>query len=240
MTTLTNSFEGGTSGGTISTANSGGASGNAFNVVTIGALSSLTFSNTRAAHGSLSAQVSTGNPSANAIMGWTTSLTAGTLSQVWVRAYCYITGFPPANLRAIRVNNSGTLCGAIGFNSSGKVVLLDGGGTTRGTSTTTLPLNQWCRIEGYVIASASAGQVQAQIFLGKDSAIPTETVTTAANLNTTGPLNRVDFGNPASAVSFTYWVDDVGASTAGYIGPFGAGSRRGTSIVPSLIAAGAI
>ncbi len=237
MTTLVNSFEGGSNTTTISTGNSGGVSGNAFDSVTIGALAGVTFSSTHAAHGFLSCAIATGSPGANALLTWTTSLTATTVPQAWFRAYFYLTAYS-GNLRVIRVQNAGTLCGAVAFNASAKVSLLDSAGTGQKTSTTTLPANQWFRIEGFVIGSASVGQVQAQIYLAEDSPTPTETLTTAATLNTTGAMNRVDFGNPASVASFTYWLDDVGASTTGYIGP--SVTRRSTSIVPSLIAAGVL
>lgn len=237
MTTLANSFEGGSNGGTVSAANSGGTSGNAFDSVTIGALASVTYSAAHAAHGSLSCSIATGSPTANALLTWTTSLTAGTVPQVWFRAYFYLTAYS-GNLRVIRAQNGGTLCGAVAFNASAKVSLLDSTGTGQKTSTTSLPANQWFRIEGFVIGSATVGQVQAQIYLADDSPTPTETLTTAATLNTTGAINRVDFGNPTSVANFTYWADNVGASTTGPIGP--AVTRRSTSIVPSLIAAGAI
>ena len=57
MTTLTNSFEGGTNGTGITAANSGGASGNAFDNVLGQFGGTVTYSSTVAAHGSLSAKV---------------------------------------------------------------------------------------------------------------------------------------------------------------------------------------
>ena len=59
---LTNTFEGGTSGTTITQSvngNSGGASGNFFDTVSIGGGATDAADNTHAAHGTLSAKIAT-------------------------------------------------------------------------------------------------------------------------------------------------------------------------------------
>lgn len=241
MTTLLNSFEGGTSGTTISTGNSGGASGNAFNSVTVGSGCTVAYSNTVAAHGALSAEFATPVSAANALVLWTTSLTGTSLPQVWVRGYVYLLALPTggSTLRIINTRSGSAICGVLGITPAGKVVTLNSSGSPQTTSTTTVPVNQWFRLEGYVIGDPSVGQLQVQIFLSPDSATPTETNTTPATVDTNTTINRVDYGNPTSIASYTFYMDNLGASSTGYIGPVVTTSApRGTSIVPALIAMG--
>jgi hypothetical protein len=237
--TINNSAEGGTNGTTVTTGNSGGASRVAFNAITIGSLATLTFDNTHAMHGGLSYKFVTGSPTANSIVQWTTSLTGSSLTQVWFRAYVYITGNPGATLRCIRALSGGTLRAVVGINTAGKIVCLDAGGTARSTAASALPTNQWVRIEGYFIGDAATGQVEAKYWTNADSVgTPTETLTTASNLNTGGTLNRVDFGDPSSATSYTHWMDDFGASPFRYIGPLNGSTGSVALKKPSLSASG--
>lgn len=240
MTTLQNSFTGGTSGTTISAANSGGASGNAFDAVTIGVGCTLTFSNTQAVHGGLSASSTTPVSASNSIVEWTTSLTGTTVPQIWFRIYAYLPSLPGNQLHIASVRNAGTYCGGVAVAPTGKVVTLNASSGTQTTSTTTLSAGKWFRLDGYVIGSATAGQIQVKIFASNpDSTTPDETNTSGATVNTNSALNRAEFGNPGSVASFTLFMDNVGASTTGYLGPAKT-PGSGTSIVPSLIAAGAI
>jgi hypothetical protein len=79
VTLLTNNFEGGSNGSTITTGNSGGASGNAWDTITIGTSAVDVYDNSQAAHGSLSCKLSTAATSVSVYNAWTTSM--GTLTQ---------------------------------------------------------------------------------------------------------------------------------------------------------------
>lgn len=241
MTTLLNNFSGGTNGTTLTPGNSGGASGNAFDSVLVSGTSTLKYDNTNTIHSGLSAKSVNGAATANSIMEWTTSL-GGSLAQVWFRAYLYITAAPPSgNARFFDARQDPTVAGSVAISAAGKIAAQDSATVTQATSTTTLPLNAWFRIEGYVIGSATVGQIQAKIFTSPDAVSPVETVTTAATINTTGTINRVDYGNPSSAANFAFWLGDVGVSSTGYIGPVvTATAPRSASIVPQLIAAGVL
>lgn len=222
MTDVANGFEGGTSGTTItqgSGGNSGGASGGHFDVVGIGTGAALTFDSTHAAHGSLAAKMATGSPAANSYLEWSTSLSGSAITQAWFRVYCYFTAFT-GTVRIVRALNGSSFIAAVAINSSGKVLTQDTSGTTRTTSTLTLPVNQWFRLEGFFTGSATAGQVEVKIFTtSADATSPDETDTTAATLNTTGTFTGITFGNPSSVASYTFWLDDLGASVAAYLGP---------------------
>jgi hypothetical protein len=218
--TLVNNAEGVPNGATVTAANSGGASGAPFDVVNIGALAGLTADNAQAAHGSQSYKVVTGNPAANAFLTWTTSLTATGLLQVWWRVYLYLTAYSATQNRVVSVRNGSTYQGGPAINSTGKVVLLNATGGTIKTSTASVPLNQWFRLEGFVVGDASVGQLEVRLFTSSlDNFTPDETQTTAAAQNTGGLINRIDIGDPSSVTSYTYWQDGLGASSAGYIGP---------------------
>lgn len=220
MTVLVNSFEGGTSGTTISSANSGGSSGNAFDTVTIGTSATLTFDNTHAAHGSLAAELVTPATVTNAFLQWGPSLTGSTIPQVWFRIYCYLPSLPSATLRLIGARNGSTLCGSIGINSTGHVITADTSSATQTTSTNVVPTSTWFRLEGYFIGSATAGQIQVEIFTtSMDEITPDETNTTGASINTGAAIAQLRFGNPSNVASYTMWLDDIGASTTGYMGP---------------------
>lgn len=214
MVTLVNSFEGGTNGVTITNANSGGASGNAFDS---GALSgSPAFSNTHAAHGALGCEIASSGTAA--YVGWATSL--GTQTQTWFRQYLYFTANPGGTTYLNQFVELGVAnCASILITSAGQLLFWDTSGTTQITSTEAVPLNQWIRVEGFVISSASIGQLSLSIYNSMDSITPTETHTTAANIDTNGGLNSVWFGVTFSSQTLTYWLDDVGVSTTGYLGP---------------------
>jgi hypothetical protein len=220
---LLNSLEGVTpSGTTISNANSGGVSGNALDTVSIGAGSVLASDSAHAAHGGLSLQCS--SAAATFSFGyWGTSLGAGQ-PQVWFRIYLYVTAQPAANNRVVtfwNTTSAGTLCGAVLTNTAQKIIMQNSGSTTILTSANTYPLNQWFRVEGFLLASATVGQLEFKLFNGLDDPSVLETQTSTALQNTGASVGSIGWGisnSPASAVG-PLWLDDFGASTTGYLGP---------------------
>jgi hypothetical protein len=218
VTTLTNNFEGGSSGTTITTGNSGGTSGNAFDVVQIGASATDAYDNTRAAHGSLSCKIATPAGATTSYNSWTTSM--GSQSQVWFRLYLYFTANPPANHRVLQLLSGGSAAAGVIVASNGKLLVVNAAGSSVTTSTATIPLNAWFRIEGFVIGSATVGQTELKLFTSADSTTPAETDSSAATQNTTGTLDTYRFGVAVSVASVgPFWMDDIGLSAAGYIGP---------------------
>ena len=235
MAVLLNSLEGVTpSGTTISNANSGGASGNALDTVSIGAGSVLASDSAHAAHGGLGLQCS--SAAATFSFGyWGTSLGAGN-PQVWFRIYLYVTAQPAANNRVVtfwNTTSAGTLCGAVLTNTAQKIIMQNSGSTTILTSANTYPLNQWFRVEGFLLASATVGQLEFRLFNGLDDPTILETQTSTALQNTGASVGSIGWGisnSPASAVG-PLWLDDFGVSTTGYLGPAvtAAGAALGTA-----------
>jgi hypothetical protein len=217
--TLGNSAEGGSSGTAVTAANSGGSSGNAFDNVNVGTGATGIFDSTKAAHGGLSYAFATGSTASLARVQWTTSM--GTQTQVWFRAYLYFSADPAATVRVVNQDQGHTACSVVVVLPSGKLQVRTGSaGTQTLTTTNTIPLNQWFRIEGYVIGSATAGQVELKLFKTADSTTPDETETSAPNINTYGAMDTYNFGISTTTANVAeYWEDDIAISNAGYLGP---------------------
>jgi hypothetical protein len=222
VTLLTNSFEGGTSGIQITTGNSGGTSGNAFDTATQGSGGTLDFDSSHAAHGLLSCKLAT-TTAATTFLQWAASF--GSQATFWYRGYFYFTANPAAT---IRLFNCTTATGAtsvmsLSLNLSGKLIVsYSGSGTSFVTFTASIPLNQWFRVEGLCVASATVGQVGASLYTSLDSLTPAETHTSAANL-ATGALSGTtsySFGDSNGVGSVgPFWLDDIGLSSTGPLGP---------------------
>lgn len=236
MTLLLNSFEGGTSGTTISTGNSGAASGTAFNYVNINGGAALAYDNTHAAHGSLSARFTSSATPGAPYLQWSTAL--GTQTQVWFRAYLYFASNPANQHSVVDLINGGNLCSRVNITIAGKLIATDTTGSAIFTTTNSIALNQWVRIEGYVIASATVGQVQLKLFNVPDSVTPTETQTSAATQNTYTSMADYNFGVAVNTANVAFWMDDIGLSSTGPIGPVPSAVKvRTRASVPSLITA---
>lgn len=222
MTRYNNSFEGGTTGSQITAASSGGVSGDAFTAVS-GA--TTLYSNVQAAHGVLSMATSTTNASQGYIR-WNTNTTA---TSVAARLYIYATGLPTGDEHLIRLNTgtpgAGTRLVSIHYNVNGNLRISDASGTSGvWTSTNTLPLNQWVRIELFAIAGSttSNGTIKGAYYLG-DSTTPVETLysNTAANVGTAQNFTYVVMGRYSGAGTVQYYFDDLATDDAatGLIGP---------------------
>ncbi|MGC2163406.1 MAG: hypothetical protein WA634_15970 [Silvibacterium sp.] len=223
---LTNSFEfGGThqgSGANITAGNSGGGNDNAFDVVTNSTSNTTTYSNTVAHSGTYSMAMTLGSTAGIDYVQWSTSLTGSSLAQAWFRAYINCNGaYPAANIRVASFYDGATVAGGITLlATSGKVESFDTAGTVAPVSTNPVNLSGWTRLEGYVKASLTAGSISYSIYLTPDSATPTETETTATNLATSSGITLIRLGNALSgATSYTYYLDDIGVSDTGYLGP---------------------
>ncbi|HSR85153.1 MAG TPA: hypothetical protein VLM11_13335, partial [Streptosporangiaceae bacterium] len=185
--TLTNNAEGGTSGTAVTAANSGGASGNAFDRVDVGAGATGIFDSSHAAHGGLAYAFGTGSTAALSRVQWNNSI--GTQSQVWFRAYLYFTADPAVTVRVANQDQGTIACAVVVVLPSGKLQVRTGSaGKQTLTTTSTIPLNRWFRIEGHAIGSPTAGQVQLELFKTPDATTPDETDTSAATINTYGSM----------------------------------------------------
>lgn len=225
MTTLFNNFQEGSSGTTVTTGNSSGADGsNAFDGVTIGSSAVVAFSSTEAISGhgeTLSCKISTPSTATTAFVDWLGSIGA-TPPAIYFRAYLYFTANPSAQHRLFFVSTAGSTNFSAQLNSSGKLIVAYGSsGTNFVVFTATIPLNAWFRVEGFVIFSATVGQVSGSLYDTIDSTTATETHTSTATLNTgTSGTTTASFGCSSSLASVgPFYMTDIGLSTTGALGP---------------------
>lgn len=227
-----NNAEGGTDGATVTAGTSGGASGDAFDVVDVsvgGAGGVLAFDSTHSAHGGLSYKMATGGAAVSNYLQWS----SGFGTTTWWRIYLYFTANPVNSHRVLEFGNAGAVSGVI-IAASGKIVLVDSAGVTQVTSTSTIPLNQWFRLEGFTVQSATVGQVGFSLYNLMDSVVADETKTSAATLNTSAsPITSARFGEGVFGVLNVgpFWMDDLGLSQFGPLGPV----AEQVQIAPSVV-----
>ena len=226
---LSNSFEGGSNGVTLTPlvgGNTGGASGDFFNGVINTVPGTIAFDSTHAAHGSLSMKIGTTTASQTYCHWNSTSITGGPYAQMWYRTYLYLTANPTAQYKVVTTGTGAANCGSVYVTTAGKIICSDGSGTTRLTSAASVPLNAWFRLEGFMVGSATVGQVSFSMWTSMDSAgTATETQTSAASFNTTGAVNQIMWGSQSSIANVgPYWMDDVAISATSAVGPVSSGT----------------
>ena len=191
---LTECFAGGTQGSAVPATSGayfgisslGTADGMLFDVVTASADTAITYDDTVAHSGTLSCLIATTTGASGDCFGeWTSAgLLADAAAQQWYRLYLYMTANPAANHQVFAMLVSGTRAADVVITTSGTLSVRNTSGTPIVTTTSTVPLNAWFRIEGYITSNASTGQVELKLFNSPDSATPTETQTSAANQDT--------------------------------------------------------
>lgn len=236
--TLLNNFAGGTNGTAITTGNSGGASGTAFDFTDVFGTATLTYVNSPVHVSALSAAAV--NPaSQESDFGWTTSLTATGLAQVWFRIYSNLSTVTNSEVRAVQVRNTGGgACCTVSYENS-QLQVFDASGTPILTSSLTLPSASWFRVEGFCIGNSTTGQVEVKTFLSPDSATPDETLTSSAAQNTSGLVFGIQWGNRfnGNSATVTHNVGAVGVTDQGYLGPIATGATVSGAVSALALAA---
>ena len=87
------------------------------------------------------------------------------------------------------------------------------------TSTNSVNTAGWFRVEGFVTGNASTGQISMSLYNTPDSVTATETFTSAGTVNTTAAVNGIRYGTNTQSPSYTWYMDDLGASDTGLLGP---------------------
>jgi hypothetical protein len=236
---LSNTFEGGSDGTTISPANSGGASGDAFDVVTTGVGSTQTFSIEQEAHGSLSAKLTTPASSPTATrMEWTGlgSITGS----LWIRFYLYRTALPSGNFIPIAVRTNAAAASAnFLFTSTGKMNMQNAAGTSQGASTgPSMSLNQWVRVEIRILSSTTVGEAVMRLYNTPDALIGSESDSkdygAAMVLGANSDQIRIGHCPAIPLPSDTAYFDDLALSTVGWIGPAAASPQSPPAHLPFM------
>lgn len=221
---VSNNFEGGSHTTAITTGNSGGASGDAFDAVTITADGAITFDNTFAALGQLAGKfvtVSSGRAFCEH------NLTAA--AEGWGRIYYYHEGNPATGLYLGGAYSAGSLLGNFRITTASKITLSTGG-VASGTSTMSLTSATVYRLEfHWKVTSGTTGDWELRIYQG-DSWDILETVLLSGVALGVSTADSVRYGQVVNSVSLTCYLDNVGHSATGWMGPqLGTAFRSGAS-----------
>lgn len=219
MTAKINTFEGQSSGTTLTAANSGGGSGDALDSVAGTGTITGTFDNGQAAHGTQSLRLN-GSATSTWLNKWTSpnSLTLAT------RAYLRLNAAVGTAQDIVQIRNSTVQAAAVGFSATNQIQIKDATGATA-KNFLALSLNTWYRLEiQYTVGgSTTTGVTNAQYYL-LDSRVPVETVYQSGATMNLGTTNLTEFrwGKLLSAPALDVYWDDVAWNddSANPIGPF--------------------
>lgn len=186
MTILDNNFNGGPSGTTISTANSGQFDDNAFDAVSSSGIGTvLQFANGDAfGIGRPTGEfvmVNSGGTASTPYVQWSTSM--GTQTEFWIRFYLYMPSIPSSSTNRVLFSAAHTSTTSVfvsvrQISTPRSLLITDAFGTVV-AMTTALAAGSWNRIEFH---AQSSGSSDLKLFAGSD--VDTDTVT--ETLNQTG------------------------------------------------------
>jgi phosphodiesterase/alkaline phosphatase D-like protein len=201
----------------ITTGNSGGGDDDAFDSVSTTAAQTLATDNTVWYHGAQSGKFATGATVGASFVSWTDHAGATT---IYGRAYIYMPVSPSAYAVFFRPYNASTSRLQLGVTSSGPtraIRLLNSAGTTVATTTATLPLTTWVRVEWSF--NFSTGAYTVKYFATANSTTPTETLSgTGASFGGTATEYRFGLcGLVANQNAIN--LDNIGIDIDGFLGP---------------------
>ena len=213
---LTADFELGTAGQEVQTTDAGNASAWDF----IDRDASIKYDTTHAL-GAQSALFHTTAGVGTARLRWTTSF--GTQTEYYGRACIYRTANPPSDMLHMTHGRTGGTgySWTLRISATGKIVVLDQGFSTLATSTASIPLNQWFRLEWHV--NNTTGFIEVLLYDDATSETLTETVITGTPGGIGADTTFSDFG--FSALSQDVWYDALVDAAASYPGPYAAASQ---------------
>jgi fibronectin-binding autotransporter adhesin len=218
--TVTNTCEG-TNGAAVTTANTGP---NGWDLVTLSNSGTATFDTTVAHGGASSLKLATTATAGTAFVTWSSSFTGTTVATAYSRVYLYLTAIPAATVALMRyLSTASTNAAILQLTTTGKIRTYNAAGSVLTTGTTTIPLNQWVRVEFDVTGDAVNGSISARLYTSPESTTAAETITNTT-VNTSNPLDRIRIGMSATIANQTMWLDDIALSDVGPIGPVASGA----------------
>ena len=234
---ISNSFDGGSDGTTITIGNSGGGSGSAVDATVIGLGCTLTY-NVDPLSGDLCAHAVMAATAAQTFFEWNAvgSLTAA----VYVRFYLLKTATPAGTwfYPCEFLTAAGSRCCGLAITTGNLLRIDNAAGTSVGTSTITIPSNQWVRIEAKVVASTTVGTAEYRIYRNADAPAGNydETKTFTA-LVLGANIDEIAFGVISTVTNMNgqHWYhDNVAISTVDWLGP----AQSSTRFVPARMPLG--
>ncbi len=209
----TNTAEGGTNGTTVTAANSGGLSGTAFDLVTISdATATLIFDNTHPAHGALAYKFQLGAVTAEDYLQRLASFSATDVDRATFRFNCYWTANPAAAIYLLRVANAAGSAsfGGVKLDTAGKLLAVDGAGSTVATMASAIPLNTLFHVDvEMVVTSGTAGRITIWRTDVLDSGRVVDQIT--ATITAAVGFSRIRWGHTGTGVANVgpWWMDDL-------------------------------
>lgn len=214
MTQVTQTFESGTNGNTITTG-ADSAAATSWQAVSLGAGAAI-YSNSSPAVGTLSGKFSTSS-SSQVYASWTTE--HGTLADHYGRFY-----LKTSVVNATRVYasfyQSATLTAYLYSDATGHLGIDDKASGFQ-VMTTALSANTWYRVEYHLVHSATVGQFEIKLFSSIESATPTETLTSTANKNLASNITQTRWGigcGVANYASTDVYLDNIVVGATAYPG----------------------
>lgn len=216
MTTLRNTFEGGTDGVTVTTGNSGGGSGDAFTDFTDTAGGTFVYSAAGAIYGSLCCAFSLGATSGSMRRGWAVNAGATSASQ-YIRIYLDPADFTGA-VSPVRGMDTTGATQRWRFQLDAATRLITFRDSTNATiwTSTALTAGVKYRIEARVAGSAT-GTGRFKIFSG-DKDNPLQDSGELSSINFGGVIQKIFFGQCAAATSVAGKLDAIAWSDTTWIG----------------------
>jgi hypothetical protein len=234
MPTITNNAEGGTTGTTVTTGNSGAESGTACATVLINAGNAITFDTAAAHRGALGYKFDMGTTQPCQLT-WTLATTIRTV----MRFYFMAAALPSAN-DYIAVYRNATLGPAtLTLTTANKFNVQNAAGAGISASTATNPIvaNTWYRVELAITkgTTTSNGRIEYAYYIG-DSTTAEFSYDSGTTVNAgTTDIASIRLGrNTAGTVAGVRYYDDIAAKdlASGWIGP------PSDAVAPSGIASG--
>lgn len=214
MAQVQNTFNGGSSGTTITAANSGGSSGTPFDFVEILAGATATYQSTSVAHGARCANI-TGN-GAHAFLQHNTPTTTTLTMRFQVR----FPSAPSVSCQLYTPRHASNYIGGVNISNAMKFQVTNVAGTPLFTSAT-LSTATWYRVEiAHEIGTATTGKIWFKYFAG-DSTTAVETFTTTSADLGAAPIVMYRIGKINNSGDTPLDLDSITfdpASTA-YLGP---------------------
>lgn len=231
MSIWTNSAEGGADGTAVTTANSA-SSGSKFSNVTAGSGTSITYSSSAKAHGSLGYMLTCATGSSTYFM--TSVYATDGSGQFALRFYANFSSLPGSTFSVCSVyDNTNTPALQIALRSDGRIYVT--GVSAVGTTASAISLNTWYRMEVQgTIGTTTTNSVVNFNYYALDSTTTIENINSStANLGTTGVVSYVGLGkiSPSATLAGNIMFDDIAFSTQTTtpIGPYTASNNPPTA-----------
>jgi hypothetical protein len=218
MTVWTNNAEGGTQGATVTTGNSGGASGTAPSIVEIGPSAALTFDNAHG-FGTRSYKVVSGGGTSedfHAHMWWSIpSTTVG-----YGRVYLWLNAWPTGDSCTVVICLHGTdRTFALSISTSGKLEIRDTDNAVVARSAASVATGKLIRVEWFC-RTTGGKRVEGRFYNTHSAPVGSyDGNVFSTTLATTSTMTYATYGAASYANPYTLWMDQLGYSSTGWMGP---------------------